>query len=59
MNLAPGDPNVCSSKLVGVAKPTTFVVVNEAVGKMDDLRADDLRVQEHKGEPIIQCKVTR
>ena len=59
MNLAPGDPNVCSSKPVGVVKPATFIVANEAVGKIDDLRADDLGVWEHKRKPIRQYKVSR
>ena len=59
LNLAPGDPNVCSSKPVGVAKPATFIVANEAVGKIDDLRADNLGVWEHKGKPIRQYKVSR
>ena len=59
LNLAPGDPNVCSSKLVGVMEPATFVVANDAVGKIGDLKADDVGVWEHKGKPIRQYRVSR
>lgn len=59
LNLEPSSPNLCSSKPVGVTKPATFVVVNKGVGKIDDIRADDLGVWEHKGKPIRQFKVSR
>lgn len=59
LNLKPSSCNVCSSKPVGITKPATFVVSNEAVGKISDIKADDLGIWEHKGKPIQQFKVSR
>ena len=58
LNLKPSSCNVCSSKPVGITKPATFVVSNEAVGKIGNIKADDLGVWEHKGKPIRQFKVS-
>jgi len=47
------------SKPAGITKPATFVVANNAVGKVDDIRADDLGVWEYKGKPVRQYKISR
>ena len=50
LNLSPDHPDVASSKPIGVVKPATFVVANTAVGKLDDLKADDVGVWESQLE---------
>jgi len=40
-------------------KPATFVVANTAVGKLDNLKADDVGVWEHKGKPGRSYQVSR
>ena len=59
LNLTPDDDNVCSSRPVGIMQAATFVVSNDVVGKVDDLKADDLGVWDHKGKPIRRYKVSR
>ena len=59
LNLSPGHPDVCSSKPVEVVKPATFVVANKAVGKLDDLKADNVDVWEHKGKPVRSYQMSR
>ena len=44
LNLSSGHPDVASSKPIGVVKPVTFVVATTAIGKLDDLKADDVGV---------------
>ena len=56
LNLTPDDASVCSSRPVGIVRAATFVVSNHAVGKVDDLKADDLDVWVHKGKPIRKYK---
>lgn len=59
LNLTSDDDKVCFSKPVGVMRAATFVVANGAVGKVDDFKADDLGVWDHKGKPIRKYKVAR
>ena len=59
LNLSSGHPDVASSKPIGVVKPATFAVANTAVGKLDDLKADDVGVWEHKGKPVRSYRVSR
>ena len=59
LNLILDDDNVCSSRPVGIVRAATFVVSNNAVGKVDDLKADDLGIWDHKGKPIRKYKVSR
>lgn len=59
LNLRPHSSEVCSSRPIGVTTAATFVVANQAFGKIDDLKADDLGVWSHKGKPIRKYKVSR
>ena len=59
LNLTPHDASVCHKRPVGVVTAATFLVSNEALGKVHDHKADDLGVWDHKGKPIRKYKVSR
>ena len=59
INLAPSSELVCSTKPIGVKQSAAFVVSNSALGRNDDIKADDLGVWVHKGKPIRKYEVVR
>ena len=52
LNLTPHSSEVCSSRPTGVTTASTFVVANRVLGKVNDLKADDLGVWSHKGKSV-------